>query len=623
MAEAPRPTREPLPGKALQWSALAVLVLGSVGLDPGWLLGAFSLALVLAAALKLQEARSRSDRRLVALLQLVCGGLQAAQRPELLPSLLQLLAVLLSLAGLLQLEAGQRLAWRLLLRRSLQVLAAALPIALVLFLLVPRIGPFGSGLGGPSTRARTGLSDGVDPSSISRLVADDGPAARVAFGAEQPPQPAQRYWRVLVHPRFDGQRWWRDSDADTMPAEATSQRDWSAASGPPQREQIWLVEPSPFTAVPWSGNARGSDPALQAGPRGELQLRRPAGERRSYRLWEQNDRPAGDWRRQPPRPLDLALPQAGNPQLRALAAGWAALNDPEQRLQAAERWFRSQPFRYSLTPGALSGSDGLDRFLFEQQSGFCGHYASAFSALMRAAGVPSRVVSGYLGGRWVVPLGGARYLELRQSDAHAWSEVWLPRRGWVAVDPSAWIVGPAGPGATGRAAVAGPRSLEPLRWLQQQWWGLDMAWSRWWLGFDAGRQQALLQALLGPQLWALGWLILAAVAVATVLGLALLARSLRPAEDPFARELAALLQELQRLGIEPEPGETLEQLLARARQRHPVLQGCLRRLARYHQQRRFAPPAAEQPWEQRWRAALQQLKRQRRDAIRQQMRPRP
>lgn len=307
------------------------------------------------------------------------------------------------------------------------VLAAALPIALVLVLLVPRIGPFDSGLGGPSARARTGLSDGLDPGSISRLVADDGPAARVAFGAGQPPPPAQRYWRVLVHPRFDGQRWWRLEESEAPPPVGRGPGD------PREREQTWLVEPSPFTAVPWSSNARSADPALQANARGELQLQRPAGERRSYRLWNNgapDDKPgsaglepSAAWCWQPPQVLELSLPGAGNPRLRALGRGWAALPDPEQRLQAAEQWFRSQPFRYSPTPGALDGADGLDRFLFDEQLGLCGHYASAFSALMRAAGVPSRVVSGYLGGRWVVPLGGARYLELRQSDAHAWSEV--------------------------------------------------------------------------------------------------------------------------------------------------------------------------------------------------------
>ena len=94
---------------------------------------------------------------------------------------------------------------------------------------------------------------------------------------------------------------------------------------------------------------------------------------------------------------------------------------------AVERWFKSQPFRYSLTPGSMTD---LDNFLFETQVGFCGHYASALAAVMRSADVPARVVSGYLGGRQIAPITGSPYLELRQSDAHAWVEVWLEGSGW-------------------------------------------------------------------------------------------------------------------------------------------------------------------------------------------------
>ncbi|MFO0103868.1 MAG: transglutaminaseTgpA domain-containing protein, partial [Cyanobium sp.] len=329
----------PLPPKRLQWLTLAVLGLGCLGLDPGWLLGAFTLALGLMAALKLREARDRAGRRLV------------AQQADLLPSLLQLLAALLSLAGLLQLETNLALAWPQLLRRSLRLLAAALPVALVLFLLLPRIGPFGTAAGGPGARAGPGLSDSLDPGSIATLVDNTGPAARVAFSDDRPPPPAPRYWRVLVHPNFDGQRWLRAADAE-------------------------------------SGGGAGSGVAGGAEP-----VHGRALERRSYRLLETGAPPA--WQRQPPRLSELVLPANRNPRLLALGRQWAALAEPAARVQAARAWFLQQGFRYDRQPGVLAGPDGLDRFLFERRVGFCGHYASAFSALMRAAGVPSRVVSGY------------------------------------------------------------------------------------------------------------------------------------------------------------------------------------------------------------------------------------
>jgi transglutaminase-like putative cysteine protease len=119
---------------------------------------------------------------------------------------------------------------------------------------------------------------------------------------------------------------------------------------------------------------------------------------------------------------DLLLPRSGDPRLRQLARGWAALPDPRQRVEAARGWFLTNGFRYDTRPGPQPERDGLDACLFDSRTGFCGHFTSAFTALMRAAGVPARVVTGYLG--------GTTFLEVSQSDAHAWSEVWLPETGW-------------------------------------------------------------------------------------------------------------------------------------------------------------------------------------------------
>jgi transglutaminase-like putative cysteine protease len=610
---------------------MAALAAGSAGLDPGWLLGGLTLALLLLAALKLLEARDRGGRRLVALLQLLVCGLQAAQLPDLLPSLVQLLAAVLSLAGLLQLESGLSTPWRLLLRQSLQVLAAALPMALVLFLLVPRLEPLTAMPGGTAGRGVTGLSADLDPGSIASLVDDDSPAARVAFGDDRPPPPAQRYWRVLVHERFDGRRWQRaDADEELL---RPGRGDAGAGAGVPSgstpagaadRDQVWLAEPSRFTAVPWDGRSVGADSRLRPRPEGELRLARPPIERRSYRL-----RPAAaplPWQRRPPSAETLALPADVNPRLLALGRSWGRLADPAARLAAAQAWFEAGGFRYDTRPGPLPEPNGLDVFLFESREGFCGHYASAFSALMRAAGVPSRVVSGYLGGTWVVPLGGASYLELRQSDAHAWSEVWLADRGWLRIDPSGWVS--AGEGPVTAPAAGTPQGVSAWRWLRHQWWGLDMAWSRWWLGFDRSRQEALLAWLLGSRRWALGLVILGGMALGLIGALVpwQLQRP-RPRRDRAARDLAQLLALLRGLGLEAEPGETLEALCQRAGVAHPDLAEPLRQLARMHARRRFAPSAAgprrgDQPADS-WGRALRQLKRAPTSAIRQGSGPRP
>jgi hypothetical protein len=306
----------------------------------------------------------------------------------------------------------------------------------------------------------------------------------------------------------------------------------------------------------------------------------------------------------------LTLPAGSNPQLEALGERWGALPRPEQRVGAAQAWFTSQTFRYSRTPGTLPAVQGLDVFLFERREGFCGHYASAFTALMRAAGVPARVVSGYLGGRWVQPIGGTPYLDLRQSDAHAWSEVWLPGRGWQRVDPSAWV-GASALGASSAARSGSPESNWQT-WLQWQWWGLDLAWSRWWLGFDQAGQDALLQRLFGEQRQALGLVLLGGVGGLLALGLGWLQWLQAPARgDRLERDLQAVVRHLRRWGIEPAPGETVEQLCLRAGERLPGSREALLELARCHSLLRFGrpiPAARARHWAA-WRTALHALHR--------------
>ncbi|MEA5416455.1 transglutaminase TgpA family protein [Synechococcus sp. BA-132 BA5] len=567
----------------LQWLTMGLLAVGLLGLSPALSLSLLAFGLAVLTALKLREARNLEERRVVALLQLVCAGLLAALRPELGPSLLQGLAILMALAGLLALELGAGPDWKALMRRSLQVLLAALPIALVLFLLLPRLMPF-SNLGtGQGMGAMTGLSDSMEPGSISRLAVSRAAAARVAFPLGGGPPPLeQRFWRVLVHERFDGRRW--RSAAPPFARPGAGQPTPPPPAAPGEGIQLWLIEPSGLSAVPWSGAGRPLSPDLTLQRSGELLNRAPGSQRRVYALTQTADR--GDWRSQPPGPIDLVLPRGENPRLEALAADWRRLGSDRERLNAAGGWFRSQPFRYTLEPGALPRQAPLDHFLFESRLGFCGHYASAFTTLMRAAGVPARVVSGYRGGQWVQPVGGSGYVDLRQADAHAWSEVWLQGEGWQRVDPTAWADGDS----LARAAATGERTTgtAPWNWLQQQWWGLDIAWARWWLGYDSEQQQALVQRLLGDQRHLLGLVVLLAVALslaASLGGLGWLGR--RRSGDPLRLELDRTLRALARQGLAPQAGETLPVFAQRLAQQWPALAGPLNAYVAHYQRQRF------------------------------------
>jgi protein-glutamine gamma-glutamyltransferase len=588
----------------LQILGLGALAAGLAGLDFSAPLSWLSAGLLLLAGLKLAEARSLPERRLVSLLTLIGGGVQGAQQGELLPSLLQLLATALGLAGLLALEVGSGLSWRAVLRRSLAVLLAALPVALVLFLLVPRIEPIWQtpNLRGAGASAVTGLNSELDPGSISNLADNTGPAARVSFSSGQLPEPAERYWRVIVHEQFDGQRWKQrelPSNRRTEPTAADSNPESNTSS------QVWLVEPSPVNALPWDGSGRANPNQLRVNRSGELQPLQASRERQAYLVRDTGSPQA--WQQRQPSPADLELPAGSNPQLEALGASWGDLASPEQRLAAAKQWFSQQDFRYSRTPGTQRS---LDVFLFERREGFCGHYASAYTALMRAAGVPARVVSGYLGGTWVRPLSGAPYLDLRHSNAHAWSEVWLPDRGWQRIDPSAWATAPASRAEGSEAGGSTNPVSSWLQWLQWQWWGLDLAWSRWWLGFDQAGQEALLQRLFGDQRQWLGAVVLGAVAGLLALALAWLQWLQQPArQDQLRRELQTVVQQLKRKGVEVEPGESFEQLCNRASRLLPARAANLQELARCHNLLRYAALGKQersQEWDA-WQTALRAI----------------
>ena len=565
---------------ALNWSAPLTL--------PTW-------ALVLCTMFKLRECRWPFDRRLVALLQLLSTGLLAAQLQGLLASFLQLVAVFLALAGLLGHELAGALSFRGFLQRSLQLLAAALPLALVLFLFVPRFPPLWTTQLGPTRGAVSGLSPELDPLSIAELALVDGSAARVLLPDGELP-PTDSYWRVLVHEEFDGRRW-KHRDPDVP----------SGGSGRPQvgegSSQWWVVEPSATRAVPWDGSASPTSPDQWITPEGELLVGAASRQRRSFRL--QSTQLVSAWQQRFPVSTERQSPPESLPRLKAFARQLRQLPTGRERLEAAERWFRRQPFRYSLQPGAVAD---LDEFLFDQQVGFCGHYASALAALMRAADVPARVVSGYQGGHVVQPISGGAYLELRQRDAHAWAEVWLEGEGWQRVDPTHWATTTGLPAASAAATSEQPQEKRVpwWRWLQWQWWGLDLAWTRWWLSFDQASQRAWLQMLFGSQLRWLGVTVVLTGFAGVAGGWLLLRVELRP-RSPLVQSLRLL----EGLGVVPLQGESFSRLCLRAASMRPDLAMIFKDMADKQQLLAHAPLTSFQRRHhlRKWRQIRSRLRR--------------
>ena len=585
-----------LPKRRLQTLTLSVLAcwgLASAGHDGRPLLTALANLLWLLAGLKLVEARERRPLPLVALILLIGIALAGVLSQSLAASLLQGLAALLSLGGLIAVEAGPQ-PLRILVRRCLGLVGLALPLVISAFLLLPRLPPLWtlpSGLAG-----RSGLSDQLNPGALSELALSPTLAARLFVAAPDLPPASQRYWRVLVLNRFDRGRWL---------AAPTGRPGIPIANHatPTRAPRTWLLEPSALAQVPWDGTGQPLATNLSITSQGELQAAEPIRSRFRYRLaTPPNATAQRSWRQHPPTAQDLQWPRGRNPQLDALAQQWRqSASEPLQVVNRAKRWFLAHPFRYTLQPGALPSAGGLDAFLFQSRAGFCGHYASAFTGLMRAAGVPARVVVGYQGGRWVTPLTDQAFLELTNSDAHAWAEIWDPKRGWLQVDPTAWI-------APERSRVdlfsSVPASERPLlaaaglqRWLRplaDQWRGLDNQWQRWVTGFDAETQRRLLQQWLpfGPQSQAL----VAVLTIGILLIPALLLLQRLPMgrrADDLRRALERCLAMLQRQGWQPQQGETLQAFSERISQDQPQLRPHLDQLEQLYNQARFAAPTPE------------------------------
>ena len=417
------------------------------------------------------------------------------------------------------------------LRKICVLLVQALPLTLILFVLFPRISGSLWGFDDSGGAGVTGLSDTMAPGRISSLARSGEIAFRVRFEDGVVPQRESLYWRALVLSRFDGREW--------SPAEFTPLQGRVHASSDPVR---YTVTAEPSDEVWMFGLELPVSGPLWAVPGDDFTLRKPAkiSKRIRYTLSSCLDCSS-------PIPGDFEelrrLPDSGGAAARELVRSWKrAGHTGREIVDLALTYFRTEPFYYTLNPPLLSMDDPVDDFLFNVRKGYCEHYASAFAFLMRAAGIPARVVVGYQGGE-PNPVGD--YLIVRQSDAHAWAEVWLAERGWVRVDPTA-AVSPLrierGAGAvSGREGgpVLDVPGLEVVRgvWdrVRLNWDAVNNMWNQWVLDYGVVRQKRVLEFLGIARNWrgiSTGILIsLGAVLVSGVVLLLFLGRPVRKKRD--------------------------------------------------------------------------------------------
>lgn len=568
------------PSRRLQ-GLFAVLLLGGVALQYRTLAGheAGTAALVAMFSLKLLEMYKERDAYVVILIGYFVAAMAFLFFFSVWMAFYVAGVAILFTAALVAINGTLDMPRREPLIKATVLVLQSVPIALLLFVVMPRIGPLWS-IGLKPGESATGISDVMDYGDVGQLARSDELAFRVEFEDIMAMPPTSRlYWRGLTLSVFDGRRWLQDPGIERYPSlthyYGTRVPDWrerlqAAVASRPDALRVRyavVIEPTqrPWLfalAVPDAGQQR--QVGLVHDQR--LRLRTPVKTVTRYDvtsvLGVPRDLELSPWLREE----SVALPEAAGPRARAWALQQRAESaDDADFIRRVLRHFGEEPFAYTLSPPPVPG-DVIDGFLFSTRSGFCEHYASSFVFLLRAAGIPARVVAGYQGGE-VNPLNGA--LQVRQYDAHAWAEAWLPGRGWVEFDPTA-AVAPARIERGAREAIGDEPAFMADAALRD-WWRpgsaleqmrdaldyLNHSWNMWVLGYDEASQRGLLKRWLGsysPQ--RIGMLLLGiGVLVAGLLTLWMFRESLFSREEPVAREYRRFCAGWALRGHVRQPGE--------------------------------------------------------------------
>ncbi len=446
------------------------------------------------------------------------------------------------------------------LRVSTRLVMLSIPLMLILFVLVPRVpGPLW-GLQTEQSSGVTGLSDHMSPGKISNLIRSNEVAFRVDFKGEVPP-PSQLYWRGPVMTLYNGYRW-SQAQRKSMPIFR-----WQSKGNPveytvtmePNGEHWLLALDIPTRLV--KDSVITQDFQLIRQKRINDLLRYTTESRLDYRVGMDE---SAEYRR-----LALEYPDQLNRQTIEFGKTLAArLKDPEAIVDAVLQMFSQQEFIYTLRPPRL-GVNPVDEFLFETRRGFCEHYSGAFTLLMRAAGIPARVVTGYQGGEYNRV---GNYLLVRQSDAHAWSEIWLQGRGWVRVDPTAAVSPNRIEQGLDDALADEPSSFRiqnrnPIFGnLLYSWDNLQHSWNDWVLNYDQRKQKDFLSRLeIGIENWSdmVFALVLLLVGVTALFWLVVWYRERPPRPPAYEILFARLLKKLSKRGLVKRPSEDTRAFLVR------------------------------------------------------------
>ncbi len=489
------------------------------------------------------------------------------------------------------------------------LLAQSMPLMVVLFVLFPRLSPLWTvPLEGGSVKS--GVSETVSPGDVAELAQSDELAFRVTFDGETPSL-SRLYWRGAVLTNFDGRTWHQEESA-------AYGRPWVKDRDEPgwlDNRELWgdrvdytlILEPT-YRRLLFSLTVPEAPPdesmAMIRDFRFysfELLRNRVRYDLTSWLDYRLNMELSDFWRYR-----TTLLPEEGNERARQLAkAMYERAGNPADYVDRVLQFFVEQDFAYTLKPDRL-GEDFIDEFLLETRRGFCEHYASAMAFMMRAVGIPARVVVGYLGGEYN-PVGD--YVAVYQFDAHAWTEVWLEGRGWVRVDPTS-VVAPSRLERGLQAAVEQEESFledNPWSWLRwQTLWltelrlqlaAIGLYWDSWVVGYTPDMQMSLLSDYLGDMdLRKLGAIMLAAFfSVLGLIGAFILMKRSRRGAQPLDREYLEFCRVMERQGVGRKTGEGPVHFARRIASARPDLRDAARRVTEIYVEQNYAGEGGDNP----------------------------
>jgi len=486
-------------------------------------LEAATILLLLGFSLKNLELNHRRDGIVVVYIGFFLVATRFLYSQTLLTMGYAILLMVVLTASLISLHQHRSHPWRQNFKLSTVMLLLCMPLMLAGYLFFPRLPPIWS-VPLPDNKAVSGVTDLMSPGDISDIARSGALAFRATFEGKVP-DPVDRYWRGPVLSQFDGKSWSPAQEffqkslllPDRLNTEfsALFQTDIDTAGSYESYRVIyepnyqhWLFSLTPSISV--NADIESTYDYQQISRQkvtSPLQV--------SFRKYDRENLQLElpEWIRQ----QSLQVPDGLNPMTKSFVEQMmgASASETEFALSLLN-WFSNEPYFYSLSPGQLSGDHQIDQFLFDTRKGFCAHFASSFTQMMRMAGLPARVVTGYQGGEWNE---AGQFLAVHQFDAHAWVEVWFEGRGWMLLDPTAWVA-PNRIEQSSREALSGTEGflsdslLDQLQFtlfnqIRMKFGAWQHQWQRWVLNYDRDDQFQLMSQLFGDMnlsrmLWTAG-----------------------------------------------------------------------------------------------------------------------